>query len=157
MNRITQQADGSYRWDCSIDTDYHRESGKKGLWGILFLCAFVFFISCIVSPGAFDLRIPLIVNGVILAVSLPLLFLWNSAEDPHEQYVMTEEYVKSGYGRASVFADFKKTNEAVISGKYIEMSGKYGTCRVYVPTEDMDFVREYILKRLPGDAVIRHI
>ena len=158
-NRITQEPDGSFRWNCPIDTDYHRKSGREGLFGVLFLCAFVFFIFLAVSHGT-DLRediwIPLSVIGVILVIALPLLFLWNSAGAPHEQYVMTEDYVKSGYGKASIYSEFKKTKEAVVTAKYIEMDGNFRNNRIYVPSEDMEFVREYILKRLPDDAVIRH-
>ena len=156
--RISQDSDGSLRWNCSIDKDYHRKFGREGLLGVFFLCAFVFLIFLFVSHGTIakdDLWMPLSVIGVILVISLPLLFLWNSAEDPHEQYVMTEDYVKSGYGKSSIYSEFKKTNEVTVSEKYIEMSGKYKTNRVYVPPEDMDFVREFILKRLPDDAIIR--
>ncbi|MBR6089597.1 MAG: hypothetical protein IKP86_06665, partial [Anaerolineaceae bacterium] len=104
-----------------------------------------------------DIWIPLLVIGVILLISLPLLFLWNSAADPHEQYILTEEYVKSGYGKSAIFSEFKKTKEVVVTGKYIEMTGKYGINRIYVPAEDMDFVRGHILDRLQPDALVRNV
>ena len=158
MNKIVQAADGSYSWDCSIDRGYHRKTGREGLLGILFLCAFVFILFLLVSHGTNlkeDLWIPLTVIGVILLISLPLLFLWNSAGDPHERYIMTEDYVRSGYGKSAVYSEFKKTKEAVITGKYIEMIGNYRNNRIYVPPEDMDFVREFILERLPEEVRIR--
>ncbi|MBQ6510155.1 MAG: hypothetical protein IJI07_11830 [Flexilinea sp.] len=158
MDRITQAADDSYSWDCSIDRDYHRKTGREGLLGILFLCAIVFFLFLQVSHGTDlneDLWIPLVVIGVILLISLPLLFLWNSAGDPHERYIMTEDYVRSGYGKSAVYSEFKKTKEVVITGKYIEMIGNYRNNRIYVPPEDMDFVREFILERLPEEVRIR--
>ena len=158
MNRITQEPNGSYKWDCSIDRDYHQRSGREGLWGVLILCAVVLFIFLGISHGENlkeDIWIPLLVIGVILLITLPLLFLWNSAGDPHEQYVMTEDYVKSGYEKSSIYSEFKNTKEVYVTAKYIEMIGKYKNNRIYVSPEDMEFVREFILKRLPEDAVIR--
>ena len=158
MDRHIKELDGAYRWSCSIDTDYHRRFGMKGLWGILFVCAAVFIVFIIASRGTDagnDFWIPLLVTGVILVIGLPLIYLWNSASDPHEQYVMNEVYVKSGYGKASVYSEFKKIKEAVVTVKYIELIGKNGRSRVYVPAEDMDFVRDYILERLPEDAAVR--
>lgn len=158
MSRVTQESDGSYQWDCSIDRDYHQESGRQGIWAVLFLCAFILIVFLIMTHGTGaqgDFWIPLLVIGVILGVSLPLLFLWNSAPDPHEQYVLTEDNVKSGYGQEAIYSDFKKTKEVLITAKYIEMIGKYRNNRIYVPPEDMDFVRDFILERLPDDVVIR--
>lgn len=159
MDKLTKDPDGSFHWNCPIDTDYHKKSGKEGLWGVLILCAVVLFIFLGVSHGTDakdDIWIPLLVIGVILLITLPLLFLWNSASDPHEQYVITDEYVKSGYGKSSIYSEFKKTNEVVVTAKYIEMIGKYRNNRIYVPAEDMDFVREFILNRIPADALVRH-
>ena len=155
-----KEPDGSYHWDCPIDTEYHRKSGRQGLWAVLALCGFVFILFFAISHGrdaAADIWIPLLVTGVILLISLPLLFLWTSASAPHEQYVLTGEYVKSGYGKASIYSEFEKTKEVVITPKYMEMIGKYRTNRIYIPPEDMDFVREFILRHLPDDVKIRNM
>ena len=159
MDRMSQGPDGSYHWDCSIDIEYHRKTGRKGLLGILVLCAFVFVLFLAISHGEDfrnDIWIPLLVIGVILVIALPLIFLWNSAGDPHERYEMTEEYVKSGYGKSSIYSQFRKIKEVLVTPRYIEMSGDCKTNRIYVPAEDMDFVREFILERIPDDALIRH-
>ncbi len=159
MSRVTQEPDGTCRWECPIDTDYHRKSGRAGLLGILVVCAAVFFIFLIASEGStaqHDVWIPFLVIGVILAAALPLVFIWNSAADPHERYEMTEDCVRSGYGKGSVCSEFKKTKAVTVSAKYIELIGTYRSNRVYVPPEDMDFVREYIITKLPKDTVIRY-
>ena len=159
MNKITQATDGSYRWDCAIDQDFHRQSARKGLWGVLILCAvvvIVFLVASRGSDGQDNLWIPLLVIGVILLIALPLLYLMNTAEDPHEQYVLTEDYVKSGYSRSAIYSNFNKITEAVITAKYIELAENHRTNRIYVPAEDMDFVREFILKRLPENVKIRY-
>ena len=137
MSKITRDPDGSCHWDCSI----------------------VLIIFFFVSRGTDvrnDLWIPLLVIGVILVIGLPLLFLWNSAPDPHEQYLMTEDYVKSGYGKSSIFSEFKKTRELLITPKYIELTGPRSSNRIYVPEEDMDFVRNFITERMPDGVNIRY-
>ena len=119
----------------------------------------MFILFIVISHGTIaksDIWIPGLVIGVILLIALPLIFLWNSAGAPREQYAMTEDYVKSGYGMGSIYSEFKNTKEAAVSAKYIEMSGKYKNNRIYVPPEDMEFVRDFILKHLPEDAVIRY-
>ena len=159
MNRITQDPDGSYRWDCPIETEYHRRSGQSSLLAVLIICAVVAVVFLVASHGTTDegnnIWIVFLVIGVILVIAIPLILLWNSAGDPHEQYYMDENYVKSGYGKSSIYSEFKKTKEVIITEKYIEMSGKYRTNRIYIPSDDIDFVREFILKRLPSDTVIR--
>ena len=159
MSNITRDPDGNYHWDCSVDVDFHRRSGRQGIWGILGLCVFVLIIFFFVSRGT-DVRndwwIPLLVIGVILAVGLPLLFLWNAAPDPHEQYLMTEDYVKSGYGKSSIYSEFKKTRELLITPKYLELTGPRSSNRIYVPEEDMGFVRNFIIERMPEGANIRY-
>ena len=157
MSKITQEEDGSYHWSCSIDKDDHQKAGRRGLWGVVITCAAAVLIFLITSHGTNaqnDLWILLLVIGVILVIALPLLFLWNSAEDPHEQYVMTEDYVKSGYGKSAVFSQFKNMQEVIVTARYIELKDKQYNNRVFIPPDDMDFVREYILQRIPEDAVI---
>ena len=159
MNRIIQNPDGSYQWECPIDQDFHRQSVRKGLCGVLVLCAVVILVFLFASRESDVqgvLSIPLLVIGVILLIALPLIYLMNSAEDPREQYVMTEDFVRSGYSRSAVYSNFNKTKETVISAKYIELIGDFRTNRIYIPAEDMDFVREYILQRLPENVRIRY-
>ena len=100
--------------------------------------------------------IALIISGV-LGLSLLLFRLYASAEDPQEQYQMTEEYVRSGYGRSAVYSDFDKTTSATFSPRYIELSRKGKAHRIYVPEEDMMFVRDYILSRLPAETDITRL
>ena len=98
----------------------------------------------------------MLIIAVILLIALPLFYLMYSAENPHEEYLLTEKFVKSGYSRSAIYSNFKKTKEAVITAEYIELTGDFRTNRIYIPAEDMDFVREYIVKRLPENVRIRY-
>lgn len=161
MNSITKQPDGSYKWSCGIDKEFHKKSVRTGIWACVIIVAFVLIIYAVipVMHGSQDANwwIPLLVIGVVLAIALPLFYLQSTAEDPHEQYEMTEKYVKSGYGKGSIYTDFKKVKALVITAKFIELTGENRTNRIYILENDMDFVRQFILDRIPEDADIRYM
>ena len=94
--------------------------------------------------------------AVFLLISFLIFGLALSATDPHESYELTEDFVKSGYGRSSVYFDFKKVRVMVLSAKYIELHGKTKRMRIYVPEEDYDFVRGHIQSRVPMESEIRY-
>ncbi len=77
--KIAQQPNGVYTWSCPIEAEYHRSSIRPGLYACIGIAVF------------------LLIFGLAL-----------SATDPHESYELTEDFVKSGYGRSSVYFDFKK-------------------------------------------------
>ena len=152
-----RRADNSYIWSCSIDKEFHRRSTRKGLWGCAFLVVFIasVYLFMPASHGMQkDIWVPLIPIAVILVIALPLLYFQYTASDPHEQYLMNDEYVKSGYGKSSIYSEFKKIKKMKVTSGYIELIGNFSTNRIYVPAEDMDFVRSYIMQRLPADAEI---
>ncbi|MDO5132581.1 MAG: hypothetical protein Q4D81_06330 [Eubacteriales bacterium] len=159
MDRVTKYPNGSYQWSCRIDTDYHRRSAVRGILGCAFLVAFILILYALMpsKPGiSKELWVPMIPIGVILLIAAPLLYLQYSAADPHEQYVMEEDYIQSGYGKGAVLSNYKKTKEMIVAPDYLELIGEFRTNRIYVPAEDMDFVREYIAERLPETALISY-
>ena len=78
-------------------------------------------------------------------------------KDPKENYEMSDIFVKSGYGKSSVYFDFDKAKVAIFTPKYIELQGRIKKIRVYVPEEDYSFVKGYIMSRLTGDCEIRYV
>ena len=124
MERVQQKPDGTYSWSCRIDKEFHREAAMKGVYGYLIVILVVLVIGVFFSFHFrdFDWIPVLICIGVISAIALPLLYFSVSASDPHEQYVMTQEYVKTGYGRNAVFSDFGKARTLVITSAYIEIA-----------------------------------
>ncbi len=159
MDRVTRNTNGTYSWSCRIDRDYHRKDVFKGLAGIMIIIAVILLIHAFAPslPGQEkELWVVLIPIGVILLIALPLLFLQYNASDPHEQYAMNEEYIKSGYGKSSVYTNFHKVKSITITPKYMELYDGTRRNRIYVPEEDMDLVREFTLERVPQSAVIHH-
>ena len=160
MDRVTKDASGIYCWSCSIDRDFHQKAAEQGktaciiAFSVLALVAGMF---AVMTRSSEMLWLSLLIIGGVLGLSLLLFRLYASAEDPHEQYQMTEEYVRSGYGRSAVYSDFDKTTSATFSPRYIELTRKGKAHRIYVPAEDMAFVRDYILSRLPAETDITRL
>ena len=159
MDRVEKQPDGSYHWSCSIDKEFHMRSVRAGYFGLAFVIGFVLLLGAFLtfSGKDNDFALVLIPAAVVLITALPLLILSGNAKDPHQRYDMNEEYVKSGYGQAARFTYFKQAKEVTVAGNYIEFAGKFRNNRIYIPREDMEFVKEFILSRIPEDAVIHNI
>ena len=73
-----------------------------------------------------------------------------------EIYHLTNEYIETGSGKTRAIFSFKKTRRVIVTSKYIELIGSFGGPRVYVPEQDMSFVRGYILSRVPGEAQVQY-
>ena len=152
VQQMNRQPDGSWRWSCEIDRDYHQQGAKAGFAGLLVLVLSVLGIGAAISLSGNDwseMWYVLPVLAVILVIALPLLFLYRNAENPREQYELTETYVKSGYGKGAVYTEFARTETVILMPKYIEISDKNGTNRIYVPDGSMNFVIEFFRERLP--------
>ena len=95
-------------------------------------------------------------TGVFMLIALFFFGLAFSASDPQETYVMSEIYIKSGYGKSSVYLHYTKLKTVIFSRNYIELRGKTSKMRVYIPAEDFYFVKDYIQRHLPGECDIRY-
>ena len=156
--KIKQQPNGVFTWSCPIEVEYHRNSMRPGLYACIGIAVFLLIFGGVLSCSYHDWKSFLVVAGRtagFLLISFLIFGLAFSATDPHESYEMGEDFVKSGYGRSSVYFDFKKVKTIVLGGKYIELWGKTKHMRIYIPEEDFDFVRGYIQGRVPMECVIR--
>ena len=95
-------------------------------------------------------------DAVFLLITFAVFKLALSAEDPQESYEMSDIYVKVGYGRSSVYFDYDKAKVAIFTPKYIELQNGIKKTRVFVPEEDYDFVKRYIMNHLTGECEIRY-
>ena len=157
--KIKRQPNGTYSWSCSIEAKYHRDSIRPGLYACIGIAVFLLIFGGILAYRYQDIEGFFIVAGcaaVFLLISFLIFGLAFSATDPHESYEMTEDFVKSGYGKSSVYFDYKKVLAVVLSAKYIELQGKTRRMRIYVPEEDYNFVRGYIQSRVPMECEIKY-
>jgi translation initiation factor IF-1 len=121
-----------------------------GIYACLIIAVFVLVFGAILSYQYRDGKSFLIVAGcdaVFLLITYVVFRFALSENDPRESYVMSDIYVKSGYGRSSVYFDYDKAKEAVFAPGYIELHGRVAKIRVYAPPEEFEFVRRYIMAK----------
>ena len=158
-NRVTKMPNGMYKWSCLIDAAYYRKSMGAGVKACIIIAVLVLVFGAAIAFQYRDMGSFLIVLGsdaVFMLITIVVFKLAFSAQDPRENYEMCDIYVKSGYGKSSVYVDFDKARTAVFARNYIELKGGIGKIRVYAPAEDFDFVRGYIMSHLTGDCEIRY-
>jgi len=159
-DRVIRKEDGFYHWSCGIDPVYYRKTLMPGVWACAGIAVFLFLFGVIMTIQMDDwetfwiIALCVAVFFVIAGVVFGLAFFL--AKDPRESYLMTDEYVKSGYGKSSVYFSFRHIKVLTLTDSYIELAGKVKQMRIYVPTEDMELVRSHIMNALPGDADIRY-
>ena len=156
---ITEQPDGSYTWSCSIEVEYHRKSMGTGFKACIGIAVFLLLFGAYFVWQHQDWETFWIVAGctaVFLLITMLVFGLTLLATDPQEIYQMTDEYVKTGSGRSSAYFRFRKTKTAVFTRRYIELQGKVTKMRIYIPAEDLDYVKDFIRVRLPDDCDIRY-
>ena len=131
-----------------------------GVKACLGIAAFVLVFGGILAIQYDDWTSFLIVAGsdaVFLLITFVVFKFAFLPKDPKESYEMSDIFVKSGYGKSSVYFDFDKAKVAIFTPKYIELQGRIKKIRVYVPEEDYSFVKGYIMSRLTGDCEIRYV
>lgn len=159
LAKITRNSYGFYTWRCSMDVDYYRKGMGVGIKACLGIAAFILVFGGIMAIQFNDWMNFLIVAGcdaVFLLITFVVFKLALSATDPQESYEMSDVYVKSGYGKSSVYIDFDKAKVAIFTPKYIELQSGIKKMRVYVPEEDYSFVKGYIMSRLTGECEISY-
>ena len=156
--RITRDERGTYHWLGTID----RESDKKTIriiYGVIGgLC--ILFILMALAVNADMLGVTILtclgVMAVVTAVALPLMRLSRGRQQPYE---MNDEYVRYvGYGREDArfrYEDIRKVR-VCSSRNMLEVKGLIVTAPIFVPHEDFGFVRDYILRRLPGNTKVEY-
>lgn len=158
---LTQQPNGTYRWFCSIDPEYYRATVRPGFIACVIIAVFVLAFGALLSYMYHNWMSFWIVAGCAAVFMLiSVFFFWldfHFSRDPQEQYELSETYVKTGTGKSSVYFDFVKVKQISFTREYIELRGKTRRMRVYTASEeDMEFVKKYIMNRLPGDVEIRY-
>ena len=157
--KLAKTEDGSYTWTSSIDVDYYRKSVGVGFKYCIGMAVFL-----LVFGGAASYHYKSWTSfwavtgsvGVFLLITCLVFGLTLLAVDPQDTYVLTETYVKTGSGKSSAYFTFKNAKTAICTRKYVELQGKLAKMRVYAPEEDFDFVRSFIMNRIPGDCEIRY-
>ncbi len=73
----------------------------------------------------------------------------------YQTYLMTDSYIQAGSGKTTSVFSYKGIKVFIIRKTYLQLKGRFRRFKIFVAQEDMSFVKNYIMGRLPGDADIR--
>ena len=155
---IERDENGTYHWVAAIDGEYDRKIIKIVFGAIGGLCVLFTVYALVKYPDMFltTLLSCLGVLAVVSAVALPLMRLSRGRQ---QKYEMNEEYVRFvGYGRSDSYFHYKGIRRVRVNRarNLIHIRGIAVSAPFFVPPEGFEFVRNYIVSRLPDSAKVSY-
>ena len=155
---IERDENGTYHWTAAIDGEYDRKIIRIVFGAIGGLCVLFTVYALVKYPDMFltTLLSCLGVLAVVSAVALPLMRLSRGRQ---QKYEMNEEYVRFvGYGRSDSYFRYKGIRRVRVNRarNLIHIRGTAVSAPFFVPPESFEFVRNYILSRLPDSAKVSY-
>ncbi len=155
---IERDENGTYHWVAAIDGEYDRKIIRIVFGAISGLCVLLTVYALVKYPDMFltTLLSCLGVLAVVSAISLPLMRLSRGRQ---QKYEMNEEYVRFvGTGRSDSYFRYKGIRRVRVNRarNLIHIGGIAVSAPFFVPPEGFEFVRNYILSRLPDSAKVSY-
>ena len=155
---IERDENGTYHWTAAIDGEYDRKIIRIVFGAIGGLCVLFTVYALVKYPDMFltTLLSCLGVLAVVSAVALPLMRLSRGRQ---QKYEMNEEYVRFvGYGRSDSYFHYKGIRRIRVNRarNLIHIRGIAVSAPFFVPPEGFEFVRNYIVSRLPDSAKVSY-
>ena len=155
---IERDENGTYHWTAAIDGEYDRKIIRIVFGAIGGLCVLFTVYALVKYPDMFltALLSCLGVLAVVSAVALPLMRLSRGRQ---QKYEMNEEYVRFvGYGRSDSYFRYKGIRRVRVNRarNLIHIRGIAVSAPFFVPPEGFEFVRNYIVSRLPDSAKVSY-
>ena len=155
---IERDENGTYHWTAAIDGEYDRKIIRIVFGAIGGLCVLFTVYALVKYPDMFltTLLSCLGVLAVVSAVALPLMRLSRGRQ---QKYEMNEEYVRFvGYGRSDSYFRYKGIRRVRVNRarNLIHIRGIAVSAPFFVPPDGFEFVRNYILSRLPDSAKVSY-
>ena len=155
---IERDENGTYHWTAAIDGEYDRKIIRIVFGAIGGLCVLFTVYALVRYPDMFltTLLSCLGVLAVVSAVALPLMRLSRGRQ---QKYEMNEEYVRFvGYGRSDSYFRYKGIRRVRVNRarNLIHIRGIAVSAPFFVPPESFEFVRNYIVSRLPDSAKVSY-
>ena len=159
-DRVTVSENGSYVSQHTVEKDYERRDYKAAMTAAWIFAVVMLAIGIWLGAQNHDRTTLLFtaggVIGFLLLVKAVCVFLDRLPGEMNETYEMTDRYIKPGSWKEAYNFAFKDAQEVVVTRYYIELKAGTRKPRIYVPEEDMNFVRDYILGRVPATCMIRY-
>ena len=157
--RVTLQPNGTYIWSAELDMESEKKNYRTGGMICLITALVILLIGALGSILTLTWQVLLYFAGLALITVLNTFCVVNGQESLGQlrcTYRIMDELIATGSGRRTALFEFKKAKEMIIGKRYIELQGRFGAFRAYVPEEDFNFVRGYIQSRVPMECEITY-
>lgn len=152
---ITRDERGAFHWRGTVDKSYEHKAFRIVFGVTGGICAF--YIIASLALGGDMLGVALLCSAAALAVAGVVCWLFDRRAGRRTQgYIMTEDAVMFCQGRSNPAVTFGSVRKAVVypSRNMIELYQPLGSAAVFAPREDFEFVKGFILQRLPASAQV---
>ena len=150
-HKVRHDEDGAYRWNYNM-----KENGNNApLWFMVGICSAIgvpiaLIMLVLIWPYGAQQAVLSALGLLAGLVGLPAL-IWKLLP-PDPSFKMTETRIESWpKGKGNNIHHFEDVRRVTLRPDIdrIQLHERLGGLHVYVPQEDYDFVREYILARIP--------
>ena len=155
---MTRSDNGNYYWTGTFDKEYEVKQYRI-VWiviGIMCLFLTVFGAILCLPSGDWEMFMAFALPCLIaMIIAVAVIAFFNSGPGATRSYGMSETsiWIKTGRRtRADFF--FASAKHVIFTDTYIEPVQAFGGFRIYVPEEDMPFVKDFVLQRLPSTCEI---
>ena len=155
---MMQSEDGVYHWIGTFDKEYETKQYRI-VWitmGITCLFLIIFGAVLCIPVGDYGMFAAFLLPclAVLIITFLVIELFKHSKAGSSRGYSMSDKSIWMGYRRSRVDFFFHSAKHVIFTKTYIEPVQKIGGFRIYVPEEDMPFVKNYVRSRLPYDCEI---
>lgn len=155
-DRAVRDEEGNYFWRGTTDREFEIRKLKVGFNACIVIFVSILLIGIIFSLMLHDMRsmIPVLISAAVYMVIVFVIFslAFYLTKDSKEVYFMTDSFIRSGTGKSTETFSYSGAKKVILTNRYIELNGRFRRMRVYVAAEDMSFVKNYIMSRVPGDV-----
>ena len=154
---MTRAENGNYYWTGTFDKEYEMKQYRIVAVVVSAMCVVIMLIGGIVCIPSGDW-------DMFLGFSLPCIFamiitagviaFFRRGPGASRGYGMAEHGIWMGSGRYRADFYFDSAKHVIFTDSYIEPVQRIGGFRIYVPAEDMPFVRSFVMRRLPAGCEI---
>ena len=157
--RVTLRENGTYIWSAELDMESEKRNYRTGGKICIITAIVIFHVGTLASIITHNWKAFLYFAGFALTTVLITFGVVHGQESMGQRrctYRLMYELIATGSGRRTALFEFKKAKVMIIGKRYIELQGRFGAFRAYVPEADFDFVRGYIQSRVPMECEIRY-
>ena len=149
---MKQSEKGYYYWVGTFDREYEQKQYRivAGVVGGLCIGLILLGFCLCGSSGDWSMFpafvLPCLFAMVITAV---VIAIFKAGPGSKRAYGMSERGIWMGSGRSRADFYFETAKHLIITKTYLEPVQKIGSFRIYVPEEDMPFVKNFVFQHLP--------